>query len=450
MKTKLLVVDDEKNMIWALNNALSSKKYCVVNAMNGVEAIKSFKNENPSLVLLDIKLPDIDGIEVLKELKKIDSNIPIIMMTAHGTIQTAITAMKIGATDYLSKPFDLEELKIIIEKALDIGEMKKQIYFLKNELKKTSNIAIIGKEKKFIEVIDMAKNVASSDATVLISGESGTGKEVVADYIHNLSERNERPLIKVNCASLSDSLLESELFGHEKGAFTGAFEKKLGRFERADGGSIFLDEIGEISQNVQVKLLRIIQQKEFERVGGIESLKLDVRIIAATNRDLKKLVEEGKFREDLFYRLNVIPIHMPPLRERKNDIPLLIEYFLKKYSVKMHKENIKFSKESIELMKNYRWRGNIRELENIIERMVILSKENIIKSESLPIEIFAKESIKSNYKLPEKGIKLDELEKEFILQALKKVNNNQTNAAKLLGITRHTLLYRMGKYKLKK
>jgi putative PEP-CTERM system response regulator len=445
---KILIADDEKNMLWAMKRALKGKEYKIITASDGLEAVDNFKLYEPDLVLLDLKMPKMDGMNALKEIKNINRNIPVIMITAHGTMESAVEAMKLGALDYISKPFDIEMLKIQIEKALEIGDMKEEINFLTQELRSSTGKIIIGESPQMKKVLDMVKRVSKSNATVLITGESGTGKELIASAIHYSSHRKDKPYIKVNCGALPENLLESELFGHDKGAFTGAVSKKLGRFERANGGSIFLDEIGELSLAVQVKLLRVLQEKEIERVGGTEVIKADVRIITATNRDLKKMVEEGTFREDLYYRLNVIPIELPPLRERKEDIRLLVEYFLEKHCKDMGRKKINISKDALNILTDYSWKGNIRELENIIERVVILNSSELIDKNDLPREILSKNNTEFKFNLPPDGVKLEEVEKSFIMQALKRCDNNQTKAAKLLGITRHTLIYRMEKYNI--
>lgn len=446
---KILIADDEKNMIWAINRALKKESYNIISASNGEKAVEKVKDEDPDLVLLDLRMPKMNGMEALKKIKNINKDLPVIMITAHGTIESAIEAMKIGALDYISKPFDIEELKIQIRKALDIGDMTRQIEFLTNELRNKTGKVIIGESKKMKDVLEIVNRVAGSNATVLITGESGTGKELIANAIHYNSGRENKPYIKVNCGALPENLLESELFGHEKGAFTGAINKKLGRFERADGGTIFLDEVGEISLAMQVKLLRVLQEKELERVGGTEIIKVDVRIVAATNRDLEKMIEEGTFREDLYYRLNVIPIELPSLRERKEDIPLLANYFLNKYCEEIGRQGMKITNEALESLKNYNWKGNIRELENIIERLVILSTNSLIDKKDLPKELVINYELSPEFTLPEEGIKLEDVEKDLIKQALEKCDYNQTQAAKLLGISRHTLLYRIEKYDIK-
>lgn len=449
MLKKILIADDEKNMIWALKKALENEEYKIFTASNGEEAVNKVKAVEPDLVLLDLRMPQKDGMEALKEIKIFDPKVPVIMLTAHGTMESAVEAMKIGALDYLSKPFDVEELKIQIRKALEIRGMKDHIELLTEELKNKTGKVIVGNSIKMKQVFDLVDRVAKSNATVLITGESGTGKELIANAIHFNSDRKEKPYIKVNCGAIPETLVESELFGHEKGAFTGAVSSKPGRFERADGGTIFLDEVGELIPAVQVKLLRTLQEKEIERVGGTDTVKVDVRVLAATNKDLKKMVEEGTFREDLYYRLNVIPIELPALRERRDDIPELIDYFITKFSKEMAKNKLEISKDALNILVSYDWKGNIRELENVIERLVILSKENSIDVENLPKEIQNQDSLMKQFELPEDGINLEEVEKSLILQALKLSENNQTRAAQLLGITRHTLIYRMDKYKIK-
>ncbi|GAA0178290.1 sigma-54 dependent transcriptional regulator [Clostridium sediminicola] len=449
MNKKILIADDEKNMVWAIKKALKNEQYTIITAANGEEAVEKVKSEEPNLVLLDLRMPKKDGMTALKEIKDINQNIPVIMITAHGTMESAIEAMKIGALDYISKPFDVEELKIYIRKALDIEGMKKKIEYLTEELKNNTGKVIIGDSPKMKEVLQIVDRVAKSNASILITGESGTGKELIANAVHYNSDRSENPYIKVNCGVIPENLIESELFGHEKGAFTGAISKKLGKFERADGGTILLDEVGELSLATQVKLLRVLQEKEIERVGGSEVLKIDVRVLAATNRNLEKMIEEGTFREDLYYRLNVIPLELPPLRERKDDIPFLVQYFIAKYCKEMGRDLIELNEEAMHILIQYTWKGNIRELENVIERLVILSKGSCIMKEDLPKDMYLKEVESQDFILTDDGINLEEVEKSLITQALVKTDNNRTKAAKLLGITRHTLLYRMEKYNIK-
>ncbi|SFH84181.1 DNA-binding transcriptional response regulator, NtrC family, contains REC, AAA-type ATPase, and a Fis-type DNA-binding domains [Tindallia magadiensis] len=450
MKSKLLIVDDEKNMRWAIHRALEKEGYAIFEASNGKEGVEAFEKNQPDVVLLDLKMPVMDGMEALKKIREIDSTISILMLTAHGTMETAIEAMKLGAMDYLSKPFDVEELKVQIRKALHVRELEERIsYFREEAAFETGNI-VIGESKPMKDLMSMVERVASTPATILILGESGTGKEIIAHLIHYNSPRKEKPFIKVNCGAIPETLIESELFGHEKGAFTGAVSRKMGKFERARGGTILLDEIGELDLSMQVKLLRVLQDKVIERVGGSEEVPVDVRVIAATNRQLKKMVEEGTFREDLYYRLNVIPLHIPSLRDRKEDIPAFVQHFLQHYCKEMGRGSMSISTAAMNQLVNHPWKGNVRELENFVERLVILSPEDEVKTVdlntgkigSLDVEAENKQGIQ----LPENGLSLDEVEKNLILQALERTGDNQTKAAQLLGISRHTLMYRMDKY----
>lgn len=445
---RVLVADDEKNMRWALKKALLNDGFIIDEAENGQDALNKFDANIYDLIILDIKMPEMNGIEVLKEIRNKDKDIPVIVITAYGTISSAIEAIKLGAADYIQKPFDIDELKHVIKKSLELTNLKEEVKFLREELN-GKDFDIIGESPKIKEILSVVKKVAPTDATVLLLGESGTGKELIARAIHNLSKRKDGPYIKVNCAALPENLLESELFGYEKGAFTGALSRKPGRFERAENGTIFLDEIGEIPLSIQAKMLRVLQEKEFERVGGIEVLKADVRVIAATNRNLEQMVRDGTFREDLYYRLNVIPIYIPPLRERADDIPALVRFFIDKHCNKLGLPKIKIEKTAMQKLKEYSWPGNIRELENVIERLIILNSGSLIKKENLPIEISRARLSNERFVLPPGGVALDELEKDLITQALERTGYNQTKAAKLLSLTRHTLIYRMEKYGIK-
>jgi two-component system response regulator HydG/two-component system response regulator AtoC len=373
------VVDDEQNIRRMLNRVLSTEGFIVKEAINGLEALKRLEVEDYSLVLLDLKMPGLNGIETLKKIREFDINLPIIMISAYGSISEAVEAMKLGALDYLIKPFDIEELKIIVERAIKQYELRvENIYYREEEEKRFNFDEIIGKSKAIKRVLEMVKSVSITPATVLITGESGTGKELIARAIHKNSPINKNPFVVVNCVAFSSHLLESELFGHEKGAFTGAISKRIGRFEMAKGGTIFLDEIGEVDPVIQTKLLRFLQEKEFERVGSSKSIKVDVRILSATNLDLKKKAEDNNFRQDLYYRLNVFNIEVPPLRERKEDIPLLVEHFVHKYDKILNKKVEEISPQAMELLLNYDYPGNIRELENILERSMIMAKNNIM------------------------------------------------------------------------
>jgi len=444
MTHKILVIDDEEKMCWALERALSQEGYQVVTATRGLQGIELAKKTEPSLVILDLKMPDIGGIEVLKQIKEINSNLPVIMITAHGSIDTAIEAMKIGATDYITKPFKLEEIKLQITKALHLFNSENQLNLTQQELGNKYG-KIVGQCDAIKEVALLIRQVAKTGATVLITGESGTGKEVAAVEIHKASNRADRPFIAVNCAALPEQLLESELFGHERGAFTGATTKKKGRFEIADKGTILLDEIGEMPISMQAKLLRVLQERCFERVGGTETIHVDVRVIATTNIDLATAISNGMFREDLYYRLNVMRISIPPLRSRKEDIPLLVNHFLEKFDPSHSK---KISSKAMKILTNYNWPGNIRELQNAIERALIVCQGTEIQPVHFPEELLSglEETSTPIINLTEGGFSLEDLEKHLIIKALEKHNYNQTKVAKYLGISRPTLLYRLKKY----
>lgn len=438
---KILVVDDEQNIRRMLNRVLSSEGFIVKEAINGLEALKRLEEEDYSLVLLDLKMPGLNGIETLKKIRESDINLPIIMISAYGSISEAVEAMKLGALDYLTKPFDIEELKIIVERAIKQYELKvENIYYREEEEKRFNFDEIIGKSKAIKRVLEMVKSVSVTPATVLITGESGTGKELIARAIHKNSPGNKNPFVVVNCVAFSSHLLESELFGHEKGAFTGAISKRIGRFEMANGGTIFLDEIGEVDPVIQTKLLRFLQEKEFERVGSSKSIKVDVRILSATNLDLKKKAEDNNFRQDLYYRLNVFNIEVPPLRERKEDIPLLVEHFIHKYNKILNKKVEEISPQAMELLLNYDYPGNIRELENILERSMIMAKNDIMD------ETYFAFINKENFS--EKKGTLKEVEKELIIKYLIQNKSNRTKTAELLGISRRSLQNKIKEYQI--
>jgi len=438
---KILVVDDEQNIRRMLNRVLSSEGFIVKEAINGLEALKRLEEEDYSLVLLDLKMPGLNGIETLKKIREFDINLPIIMISAYGSISEAVEAMKLGALDYLIKPFDIEELKIIVERAIKQYELRvENIYYREEEEKRFNFDEIIGKSKAIKRVLEMVKSVSVTPATVLITGESGTGKELIARAIHKNSPGNKNPFVVVNCVAFSSYLLESELFGHEKGAFTGAISKRIGRFEMAKGGTIFLDEIGEIDPVIQTKLLRFLQEKEFERVGSSKSIKVDVRILSATNLDLKKKAEDNNFRQDLYYRLNVFNIEVPSLRERKEDIPLLVEHFIHKYDKILNKKVEEISPQAMELLLNYDYPGNIRELENILERSMIMAKNNIMD------ETYFAFINKENFS--EKKGTLKEVEKELIIKYLIQKKSNRTKTAELLGISRRNLQNKIKEYQI--
>ncbi|AFQ42677.1 sigma-54-dependent transcriptional regulator [Desulfosporosinus meridiei] len=441
---RILIADDEANMRWVLERALSREGYEVEVVEDGQLAVDRAIAERPNLVLLDLKMPKMDGLTVLKTLKEYYPDLMIIMMTAHGSTATAVGAMKAGAHDYLMKPFDIDELLITVAKAFEVESLREQMDYLKGEVR-SGGWQLVGNSETMNGVKHLVERVALTPATVLIQGESGTGKELVAHAIHTLSPRVNGPFIRVNCAALTETLLESELFGHEKGAFTGAHARKTGRFELADGGTLFLDEIGELSFNVQAKLLRVLQERTFERVGGEKTIKVDVRIIAATNRDLLKESQEGRFREDLYYRLSVFPIFIPPLKERREDIPLLVNHFLKK--LRTYGQAKAFSPGALKQLMEYDWPGNVRELENVVERMVIISQGSVIGDEGLPIVNSARKVKEPDlFVLPPQGVSLEELEKSFLQQAMEQTGGNQSQAAKRLGLSRHAFLYRLEKY----
>lgn len=448
MAATILVIDDEEHLRWILSKALTKAGYRMLAAASGQEGLRLVGEQQPDLILLDLRLPDLDGIAILKQIKKEHSRLPVIVITAHGTVETAIEAMKTGAVDYLTKPFDLDELKLVLERTLTMVELSQEVDYLRAELRERQGPGLIGQSPAIQEIRDLILRIADTAATVLIQGESGTGKEVVARQLHAQSSRASQPFIAINCAAIPENLLESELFGHERGAFTGASGRKKGKLELVRSGTLFLDEIGEMPLALQAKLLRVLQERTFERLGSTETLKLEARIIAATNRDLRKAIQEGKFREDLYYRLQVIPVFLPPLRERREDIPLLVQHFLDKYDPGRRLKGI--SPAALELLQLYHWPGNIRELENTIERAVILASGNEITPRSLPREIAEDRERFAGVLLdfPPEGINLEEVERELIRLALARSGGNQTQAARLLGITRSALIYRMEKYGL--
>ncbi len=446
MAKRVLIADDEKNMRWVLAQALEKDGFEVVQAANGREALSAVAEQEPDIMILDHKMPKPDGMEVLRRLRSKDHLFPIIMLTAHGNVETAVEAMKAGATEYLTKPFDLEELKLSIDKALKMSNLTAEVERLREELDREYDVeGLVAADSKMIEALDTVHKVAPTEATVVIYGESGTGKELVARAIHALSKRAEGPFVSVSAGALPETLLESELFGYEKGAFTGAMTAKPGRFELANGGTLFLDEIGDITPAVQVKLLRVLQERRFERLGGTRTIDVDVRIVAATNQDLQALIAEGEFREDLFYRLNVVPVTLPPLRERPDDIPLLVAHFLEKYGAGERT----ISSEAMEALVNYSWPGNVRELENTIERILILAHGDEVVLSDLPAEVRLGDascrSGSSSFELPEKGLDLEEVELDLVRQALDRAGGSVPKAAKLLGLTPKTLEARMSR-----
>ena len=436
MPKRVLIADDEKNMRWVLGESLAAEGYEVIEASDGKEALAAIDEQHPDLMVLDHKMPSPDGMEVLRRLRAKGETFPVIMLTAHGNVETAVEAMKAGATEYLTKPFDLEELKLSIDKAIRISELSAEVERLRDELDKESGIeGFVAADPHMVEILGTVEKVATTNATVMIYGESGTGKELIARAIHRLSPRGTKPFVEVHAGALPETLLESELFGYEKGAFTGAVMSKPGRFEMANGGTLFLDEVGDISLGVQVKLLRVLQERRFERLGGTRSIDVDVRVVAATNRDLQQLIADGSFREDLFYRLNVVPITLPPLRQRSSDVPRLVAHFLEKYNA----GSKTIGNDAMEALVRYPWPGNIRELENTIERIVILSSSDEVGLDDLPAEVrsgTAPSAAKTRgFELPEEGIDLEEVEMHFIEQALDRSGGNASKAAKLVGMS---------------
>ncbi|MFH1386842.1 MAG: sigma-54 dependent transcriptional regulator [bacterium] len=442
IKPNILVVDDEQSLRDSMQMLLE-ERYQVFLAGSGKEAINVIKKNRIDLVLLDIMLPEISGLEVLKIIKSLDDSIEVIMVTAVITVGKAVEAIRSGAYDYITKPFDIQALSEQVEKVIEKRAVYKENLSLRQLIESDYQYEkIIGKSSAIREIFKTIETVAKNNSTVLVTGESGTGKELVARAIHNRSPRQEKLFVAVNCAAIPENLLESELFGHEKGSFTGAIGRQIGKFEIASGGTLFLDEVGSLPLPMQAKLLRAIQEKEIERVGGNRPIPIDVRIISATNSDLRSV----KFRSDLYYRLNVIPIHLPPLRERKEDIPLLVSHFINKYNHEFGKKIKGFKKEVLALLANYNWPGNVRELENLVERLIVLTKDGFIGAEKVPAEIKGEpETIKTTRKLSQA---VKHFEVDFIRRALEKEGGNKNKAAKSLGIHRNTLRYLEKKHKI--
>ncbi len=442
---KILIVDDDHTHRLMLKATLSSSGYHVLESEDGEPAVEMVKQEFFDLIMLDLKMQKMGGIEALEQIKKISPSIPILIMTAYASVQTAVDALKLGAFDYLIKPLDMDEVKHTLTKTLDYHKLKIENKSLKKRLSLEFDFSqIIGDSQKMHELFEILVMAAPSDTTILILGESGTGKELIANAIHQNSLRVDKPFIKVNCAALHENLLESELFGHEKGAFTGADTKRLGRFEQADGGTLFLDEIGDMSMVTQTKILRVLQEGEFERVGGEKTIRVDVRIIAATNKDLQEEVKKNNFRLDLFYRLSVIPINIPPLRDRKEDITLLAEHFMKKYAKKNQRLIRKIAPQVIDMFMRYSWPGNIRELENVMQRAAILCKENTINTDVLPLAFKSLTETQTQASVDSLvGLSIKEVEKKLILKTLEQTNHNITRTAEILGVTRRGLQYKL-------
>ena len=453
---KILVVDDEPIKRVTITDFLSKNGYEVLSCENAIDGLEKFKQENPAIVITDLKMPQMDGIEFLKEIKKINMDTIVIVMTAYATIETAVETMRQGAYDYLTKPFELDELLLMIKRIEELQRLKFENIELKEKLfEKYECCNIVGKSKKMREIYDLIANIADTQSTVLIQGESGTGKELIANAIHYNSNRRNKRLIKVNCAVFNENLLESELFGHEKGAFTGAMNRRLGRFELAQGGTIFLDDIDDLPQPIQVKLLRVLQEREFERVGGTASIPLDIRVIAASKENLLEKIKKGDFRKDLFYRINVVNIDLPPLRERREDIPLLVDHFLNKFCTREKREVPKVEQEAMKYLISYYWPGNVRELENMAEQIVTLVRGKAITGELVGERLSQSDDLDSFIditKISPNNRVFNEImrkaEKELIAWALKESKGNKTIAAQILKMKRSTFCDKVCKYGL--
>ncbi len=448
---EILVVDDEQSFRQVARFKLQEMGYSVDLAENGAVGYERFAQRRPDMVITDLTMPEMDGLELTRRIGAVSRETPVIVLTAFGDIQSAVSAMKLGASDYLTKPVDWEELRLSIENGLRMRELineNRRLRALVSERYRFDQL--IGASRRMQQLYQALERVAATDATVLLLGESGTGKELVARAIHINGARRERPFVTVNCAAIPENLLESELFGHRRGAFTGATYDRKGLFEEAHTGTVFLDEIGELPLQLQAKLLRVLQESEFTRLGENIARRSDVRVIAATNRNLPKMVEDGSFREDLYFRLNIVPLKLPALRERREDIPLLAEHFLQEFSHKYNRSQLRFSSEALKAFNRYSWPGNVRELRNTIERLAILVAGDVIRQEDLPEE-FEIQSVGSlPIRLPDEGLDLEEVEKEIIHQALERHDWNQTHTARYLNITRNTLIYRMQKFGLAK
>ncbi len=445
-KPSILLIDDDDSLRRVMEYSLAEAGYRIQAAASGEEGLRLLEKEIFDAVVTDITMPGMSGMEVLARVHERDERLPVVVITAYGTIESAVLAMRKGAFDYITKPFNRDELRLTLDKALRMRRLEKENAELRAEVTDRYRFeSIIGVSEKIKEVLALAGRVASSTASVLITGESGTGKELLAKGIHYNSSRSEGPFVAVNCAAIPENLIESELFGHVKGAFSGAVKDREGKFESAAGGTLFLDEIGDLRVDLQAKILRALQERQVDRVGGNRPIDLDVRVIAATNKDIERAVKEGGFREDLYYRLSVVTLHMPPLRERRDDIPLLIDHFLKKYNPGAEP---RFDAGALSAMKAYGWPGNVRELENVIERASVLKRGDVMTLADLPEKLKKEKTAVENIilNLPDEGISLEDLEKSLIVKALERHRGNQTRAAEYLGITRPTLIYRMEKY----
>ncbi|WP_025323226.1 sigma-54-dependent transcriptional regulator [Deferrisoma camini] len=446
-KPRILVVDDDRGHRTMLRALLAGAGYETLEADDGDAGVDAVRTHPVDAVLLDLRMPRVGGIEALEAIKAVRPDLPVIVLTAYASVDTAVAAMKKGAFDYLTKPVDAADLSRVLDKALEFRRLEEEIRLLRERLGERFDFSsIIGRSRPMRELFETLALVAPSDATVLITGESGTGKELVANAIHQNSPRRDKPFVKVNCAALHENLLESELFGHERGAFTGATAQRKGRFELAHGGTLFLDEIGDMSPATQAKVLRVIQEGEFERLGGTRTLRVDVRVIAATHRDLEAMVAEGAFRQDLYYRLSVVPVHLPPLRDRPEDIPLLAEHFLRIYAEKNRKPVAGFTPEAMDLLVRHDWPGNVRELQNAVERAVILCLGERITPQELPPALQGAAAAAPQAPIPAGPRTLKDAERELILRTLEQTGGNRTRAAQILGISRQTLINKLKEY----
>jgi DNA-binding NtrC family response regulator len=457
---KILIVDDEAFIRENLERILVEDGYRPYSTENPSEAVNQVAEEEVDLVLLDLNLGDKSGLDVLKEMREVDPDVLVIIITGYGTVESAVEALKMGAYDYIKKPFKADAIRLIVKLALETQSLRREVRQLRRESQDKSILGdteMVGSSPALLQVYRQVREVAKHEtATVLITGESGTGKELVARAVHNMSPRKEKPFIEINCGSLPFNLLESELFGHERGAFTDAKNRKIGLLEEANGGTIFLDEIGEMDMALQVKLLRVLEDRRIRRLGGTRSIDIDVRIIAATNRDMKDAIDEKTFREDLYYRLNVFPIHIPPLRDRREDIPSLLDHFLKRFNLEFNKALNEVSREALDLLMRYLWPGNVRELRNMVERICIMHNAEVIKPEFLPAEIWgdgpSKDAAPFSFEIPPEGILLEDIigdvEKELIGKAIQITGGNVAKTARILNVPRGTLRYKLEKYEL--
>ncbi|MBI3636980.1 MAG: sigma-54-dependent Fis family transcriptional regulator [Candidatus Rokubacteria bacterium] len=446
----VLVVDDDPGLRESFRLILD-EAYEVIDAADGRQALDIVRARQIDLMLLDIRLPEMDGIEVLERLKTVDDTVEVILVTAVKTVRTAVAAMKLGAFDYLTKPFDEDELLSVVQRALERRSLEREVVFLRSELARRDDFEeIVGQHAEMQKLHHLIAQVARTTTTVLITGGSGTGKELIARAIHRQGPRRDKPFVPVNPAALSETLVESELFGHEKGAFTGAYQRKIGKFEMAQGGTLFLDEIGSLKPDLQVKLLRVLQERELERVGGTRAVRIDVRIITATNADLKEQVASGTFRADLFYRLNVVPIVVPPLRDRRQDIPLLVGHFLRRYNAEFHKRIERLSDDAMSALCEYPWPGNVRELQNIVERVVALVDDGVVGVNDLPLDLLLPDRrarARQAEALPLKEAS-EEFERQIVLRVLERVRWNRSEAARILGIHRNSLKSKLARWKV--